>query len=92
MRGDKVVLVQQVRGGLLLSLGLLLGLSAGLLVLLLSRERLVEKGRGRVGLLVPIRDTIGTGAQSRSVLLRRGGMQPLMIVLGLLTNCVGIVK
>ena len=91
MRGDKVVLVQQVRGGLLLSLGLLLGLSAGLL-LLLSRERLVEKGRGRVGLLVPIRDTIGTGAQSRSVLLRRGGMQPLMIVLGLLTNCVGIVK
>ena len=80
LRGDKIVLIQQVRSSLLLGLGcgLLLGLGCGLL--LLSRERSMESGSGGLGLLLPIWDAIGTGAQSRRELLRRSGMQPSVIV------------
>ena len=70
MRGDEIVLVQ-VRGRLL-------GLGGGPL-LLLPRERFVEEGPSRLR-WVPIRDTIGTGAQSWSELLGRCGLQPLVIV------------
>lgn len=72
LRGDEIVLIQQVRSSLLLGLG------CGLL--LLSRERSMESGSGGLGLLLPIWDAIGTGAQSRRELLRRSGMQPSVIV------------
>jgi len=76
LRDDEIVLVQQMRRCLLLSLRQLLGLGGG--PLLLSRERFVKKGPGGLGLL-PIGDAIGTGVQSRRILLGRGRMQPLII-------------
>lgn len=89
LRGDKIVLVQQMRSRLLLTLRQLLRLDDPSLRL---RERFMKR-RGWLGLL-PIRETIGTGVQTRSVLLSRG-VQPLVIVqrwLGLRANCTRIVE
>lgn len=65
LRDDKIVLVLQVRNGLLL----------------LSRERFMEKGSRRLGLLLLVREVIDTGSQSRCELRRRGGVwKPLVII------------
>lgn len=64
LRGDKVVLIQQVRSRLL-ALRQLLRLGG---LLLRSRERFV-KSPGRVRLLLPVGNAISTGVQTRSILL-----------------------
>jgi hypothetical protein len=88
LRGNKIVLVQQVRGRMLLALRQLGG---GLF--LRSRERFVKRP-GRLRLLLPIRDAISTAAKTRSKRLGRR-VHPLLIVyrcVGLWTHGAGIVK